>query len=124
MTDSTAFISSLVNSVPELELLMADHVAAFDELLPHVFMGDVSRFVLTKWHAKAHGSDDAAAVLKAVFTRLEIASSSNSDQVDELIGVSFVENLLPDANGLECLQTFVSPEMHERYREMFAAYGA
>src|SRR4051794_25540235 len=124
MTDCLAFISDLVDAVPELEGLLADHVATFDEVLPHVFMGDVTRFVLAKCQAKAAGSDHAAAVLKALFSSLEAASSWNSGEVDELIGVSFVENMLPEAKGLECLRTFMSPEMQERHREMFARFRA
>jgi len=45
------FVQDLVFAIPELKPLLANHLADNDELLPHVFIGDLTRFVVTTCHA-------------------------------------------------------------------------
>ena len=48
MSDGSHFITRLLESVPELQDLHDVHVADNGEMLSHVFMGDVSRFAISK----------------------------------------------------------------------------
>ncbi|GAA2757564.1 hypothetical protein GCM10009872_29240 [Actinopolymorpha rutila] len=82
-------VDRLVRAVPELEPVLRDHLDFYDELLPHLFLGEVTPQVV-EWA----GSDDPGleARARAVIDRLE-SEYGHDYQVDELIGASFVENL-------------------------------
>jgi hypothetical protein len=43
-----SFIKELLRTVPELQPAYAEHLNDNDTLLPHVFMGDVTRFVIAE----------------------------------------------------------------------------
>jgi len=62
--------------------LLEEHLADNGELLPHVFFGDLTRYVL------ADGEDKVAVV-----QCLENAMYGGAPSVEELIAVSFVENI-------------------------------
>src|SRR5919205_3077814 len=89
------FVRNLIARVPELQPLYNEHVADNDELLPHVFMGDVTRFVMTL-NANSSGKDDKFSVARQTLMKildfLEEGMAA-SDDVKELISVSFLENL-------------------------------
>ena len=86
-----ALINRLVAEVPALKPLYDDHVAFNDDLRPHVFFGDVTRFVTdafaaTDPRARADGSK--------VVRMLKEAMRAPEPGVVNLISVSFLENLL------------------------------
>ena len=82
MNDNESLCQELANAFPGIRVILDEHLADFDELLPHVFFGDLTRYVLS------NGADKASIV-----QRLEDKLSTSSESVDELICVSFVENL-------------------------------
>ena len=82
MTSTTEFCKSLVRTCPELEGLLAEHISDYDELLPNVFLGDVTRHVLTDGAGRCQ-----------IVEYLNKSSSSGDSDVENLIAVSFVENL-------------------------------
>ena len=45
-TTTTEFCESLVSNCPELKELLAEHISDCDELLPNVFLGEITRYVL------------------------------------------------------------------------------
>jgi hypothetical protein len=79
----------LLERVPELRANYDEHVADNGELLPHVFFGDVSRFVV----ARAAEGDDSAVGRCLAF--LEEALDNGDELAQELVVVSFVENIAP-----------------------------
>lgn len=91
-----ALINGLVADVPALKSLYDDHVAFNDELLPHVFFGDVTRFVTGSFARETHGARHDALRVLAI---LEDAMQQPEPSVENLISVSFAENLV----GEECL---------------------
>jgi hypothetical protein len=84
--ETTALVHQLVAAVPSLAPLLAEHLNDYDELLPHVFFGDLTRFVCM---TAVRDDPDADAIVAA----LESAMGSGSETVQELIGVSFLEDL-------------------------------
>ena len=77
-----SFCQTIAAQIPDLDSLLSEHVADYDEILPNVFMGDVTRYVLA----------DGAYRTKVVGA-LEEALCNRGPEVEELIAVSFVENL-------------------------------
>jgi len=85
---AAAFVDWLAGRHPAIEDLRREHVAYYDELLPHVFFGDVTRYVADL--ARSAGHDE---VLNDLLNDLDSAlGADQEDDVANLIWVSFVEN--------------------------------
>jgi hypothetical protein len=82
VTKSQILCERLAREFPGISVLLREHRSDHDGLLPHVFFGDLTRYVL------ADGKDKVAIV-----QRLEDAMSQGGPDVEELICVSFVENI-------------------------------
>lgn len=99
MTDPAQdFVAELVAEHDGLEPLLEEHKEDNGEVLPHVFFGD-----LTQWVVDQHLSADADPTeLVPLLTHLERGMADGTDEVKELIAVSFVENLpYPDEDGAD-----------------------
>lgn len=96
-------VTRLVRSVPVLESDLREHIEFYDELLPHLFMGEVTP-QLVDW-LQAGDVPRARAVLDA----LE-AEYGKDYQVDELIGASFIENL-PTDDSVSVVVELLGPKL-------------
>lgn len=77
-----SFCQELAEQIPGLESLLSEHIADYDDILPNVFIGDVTRYVLADGPYRTK-----------VVAALEDALCNRGPEVEELIAVSFVENL-------------------------------
>ena len=98
MDESISFVDGLVQAVPELTDCYRQHIEDNDELLPHVFMGDVTRFAVDQ----AANSKDYQ-ILKQLLKYLDAGIQSGSTEICELVGVSFLENLIGEDAALDKL---------------------
>ncbi len=98
MSANPSFIEELLRRVPDLRPIYDEHLRDNDTLLPHVFMGDVARFAI----AEADNPRSRPAVA-AVLEYLEDGLRTGADEVNELIVVSFVENLIGETTALKAL---------------------
>jgi hypothetical protein len=98
MNECNLFIDGLVLAIPELTNDYQQHIDGNGELLPHVFMGDVTRFAIDQ----AAKSKDYQ-ILQRLLTYLEAGIQSNSTEISELAGVSFLENLMGEDAALVTL---------------------
>jgi hypothetical protein len=94
-------MTDLAGSLPEANALLADHVAEYRELVPHVLMADVRRLFVDL--AEAH-EDGKVAILLAAVERL---AASTDDRVRNIAEVSFVEDLVlgMDAQSRRAIET-------------------
>ena len=76
------FCENLARECPALSDLLAEHKADYDDISPRVFLGDVTRYVL------AGGTKR-----RDIVTYLNKSVSSGDPDVENLVAVSFVENL-------------------------------
>ena len=83
------FIEDLLEKVPALVPIYDEHLRDYDTLIPHVFLGDVTRFVVALVNESPLSNE-----LKAVLDVLEVAMSKEDEEISELISVSFLENLI------------------------------
>lgn len=107
MTTVPELIQALLDNVPALRPLYQQHIRDYDELLPHVFFGDVSRLVEACFDPDILLDEDVA---RAVLAVLEAALEDPSDDVDNLIGVSFIENVA--AGSTPRLRALMGPRLH------------
>jgi hypothetical protein len=103
--DTKAFCESLSRRFPEVAPLLAQHIADYDQILPHVFMGDVTRYILSA----------AVESRKAIVMELERHFEDDSEEIQDLIAVSFVENLEDETHLKEALSGIHADALREEW---------
>jgi hypothetical protein len=99
MSEATiGVVDRLVERFGWLEPLLREHLADnFGEVLPHLFLGDVTRYLVTRMiHEWQANPDEAAAARNEVdemLDALEQEFMAGDEEVEDLIAVSFLENL-------------------------------
>jgi len=104
-------IEQILDCVPELRDAYERHVSDNDMLLPHVFMGEVARFVVEK---ARENTPESACLVDKVLALLEQAYERGDDAVQNLIGVSWIENLAKVGDVADKLRNLMGPVLrHE-----------
>jgi hypothetical protein len=93
----TDFMFRLTSMSYELAEVYQQHIADQDELLPHVLMGEITRLVISKVRR------EQTEWLPKFLQQLELGLSSDNNDIKELIGVSFVENLCGEDEVIQTL---------------------
>src|SRR5690349_18428135 len=94
----TTFVPTLVATIPEFQPIYVDHLAENGELLPHVLMGEFTRFLMEmvrKWRAAPTDAAGLGQTVERAIALMEDAMGSPDPKLRNLISVSFLENLLP-----------------------------
>lgn len=99
------FVSELLNAVPETKDIYQKHIDDNGETLPHVLLGDITRFVVDSYR-KANTS-----VLSRVLEFLEKSVSSSDEHLQELVVVSFLENLHQAGDDYDGLKKLLGPNL-------------
>lgn len=81
--------SALRVALPEFAAAIDEHVAYNERLLTHLLFGDLTRFVLD---AHKRGDDD---LVRRALEFLDSALREGDDAVQNLVSVSFIENVGP-----------------------------
>lgn len=92
------FIAQLLAEVPEFGPIYNAHVDYYDVLLPHVLMGDFTRFLFDVYRRSISETDNSGQWQQLVarsLSLMERAINSSDIALQNLISVSFIENLLP-----------------------------
>ena len=105
MNRNKLFIEELLDLVPELRSVYDKHLENNGSLLQHVFMGDATRFII----AEASKSQNEI-LLQKLLNYLE-AGLKQGEEVEELIVVSFVENLIDEKIALQVLKPLMGSNL-------------
>lgn len=93
-----SFVPQLLIEIPEFKPIYDEHIADNDEVLPHVLMGTFTRFLFDSYK-KSKSPDANGEACKQVVDRslnlMERAMGNGDLGVQNLISVSFLENLWP-----------------------------
>lgn len=92
MSDAITYndvVDELLKHVPEFRDEVEEHREFHGELLPHVLFGDLTRFVL---RAREEGQDE---LVQRALGFLDEALRRGDEQVDNLVSLSFVQNVEP-----------------------------
>lgn len=99
MSEATIdFIERLVGKHPRLMPILEEHVSDnFAEILPHLFFGDLTRYIVSRFLQQESGASpesiNARAECRRLLIDLEEAYAAGDEEIQELISVSFLENL-------------------------------
>jgi hypothetical protein len=120
----------MLGEIPELQPVYDEHMKDYDELLGHVFMGDVTRFVVSAY--KRSTSDEPNAeqwhqVLDRSLAFMEQALTMGDLYVEDIIQLSFLENLLPssddDVKAYRAIKLMLGPKLREELQAMLKYRG-
>lgn len=84
-------------------------------MLPHVLMGDVTRFVISQ-HQLELKSRSLSPVLDRCLSFLEKAMQADSQEVQELLSVSFLENLAQSDDLYFSIRSRLGPALKAELR--------
>jgi len=117
MSDQTiSFAKQIASCSPSLELLLKEHVKDNDEVLPHVFFGDIVRHVVSLILTARKDGPSSSSELTNILDSLEKAYSLGNGEIQELVSVSFLENLpRPGEEGAE-IRGIVGPHLKKQLR--------
>lgn len=101
----------IVKRIPEFSTSVAQHLETYGELLPHVLMGDFTRYLSSLCCASPANQDYALSQCQQALSILENAMNSNDPKLQELIAVSFVENLNPSDECYKCMKSKLGPSL-------------
>lgn len=94
MESTERLVHGLLEIAPELSVLHASHLDANDTLLPHVWMGDFSRYLVgLNERVGARSGSDEESTLNALLRFIDLQFRTGPEEVKELISVSFLENI-------------------------------
>jgi len=108
-----SFPAQLRAVVPGFDCIYDEHVADYDEVLPHVLLGDLVRFLSNE--VTVHGSESVA--LKTAMALLERGIESQDPRLQELVAVSFIENLDAEASSFPAIRSLFGPRLEEQYKQ-------
>ncbi len=109
------FVKSLASAFPSVRSLLDEHCGFYGEVLPHVFLGEVTR-ALVKLHAAPTRSREGTQ-LREVLAFLD-DRFRDDPSVHELLTVSFLENLpAPEEEG-HAIHALLGPNLKRAAQEM------
>jgi hypothetical protein len=99
-----AFVRELVARFPTLSPLLEEHIGDYEEILSHVFFGDLTHHVVSLLPTASHE-------LPAILAFLEETFAAGDAELQELISASFLENLpLAEETGGE-IRDILGPKL-------------
>jgi len=114
MTDMDGFVLDLIDRVPLLRPIYNEHVHDNHELIPYVFMGDVTRVVLALHDDTLRGNGVADERLTELLDALETGMASSEKSVQDMIAVSVLEYLDTKGFALEDFRQRLGPTLRHQ----------
>ena len=112
MSEATEdFVRRTVAEYPELEPMLTEHLNEnFGELLPHLWISDLARYVIDRYQAAG------TSAVSSILHHLD-AEAGRHPEIDELLAVSFLE-LMPYPNEPTADVTeLLGPNLREMLQE-------
>ena len=107
------FTDQLRQDVPGFDIVYREHIADYDTLLPHVLLGDLVRFLSRE--VELRGAKSLA--LTKAMSLLERGMVSRDERLQELIAVSFLENLDPADASFSTVRALFGTKLQEQYKK-------
>jgi hypothetical protein len=107
------FVQKLVARFPGLVARFDEHREHnFGAVLPHVFFGELTRYVVKLEEGEAWPE------LQAILDHLEGTFAAGDDELMTLISVSFLENLPRDGESIARIRCMMGPHLERELQAM------
>lgn len=93
--------------------LLQEHIDDYDALLPHVLMGDITRWIVQQFQ-----NDHSDPMLREVFDFLEEEFEDAQGSDRELISASFLENLPRNGQDGSGIREVLGPALRDQLRRI------
>ena len=95
MSAPSAYIQELAMKIGSIKDIYDQHLKEYDELLPHVFLGDLTRYIVHRVRSILSGEHgiEGRSEIEIIMQHFEKGMTSGTVEIQELIAVSFLENL-------------------------------
>jgi hypothetical protein len=110
--DFNQFVEKLRTGVRGFGRVYDQHVSYYQEVLPHVLLGDLVRYL--KSIAGSQGPERVA--LDEAMGLLECGMGSTDAKLQELVAVSFLARLDPEDEDVEAIRARFGDRLKERYQ--------
>ncbi len=117
-----SFMQKLLDEVPELSGVYQEHEEYMGEVLSHVLLADVTRFVIDQ-HRSEINLKTQSSLLNRCLDVLEQGMSAKEDVVQELVAVSFLENLAQSDGLYFSLRERLGPALRAQLKFCEDEYG-
>lgn len=108
--ENLEFLNRMLVQVPELSRVYEEHRNIGKRILPHVLMGDITRFVIAQ-HQNELDSQTRSSILERCLDFLEKGITEEVEEVQELISVSFLENLAQSDALYDSIRSRLGPSL-------------
>lgn len=113
--NEVAFVEALVHQFQVLLGVFEQHLEEQrGEVFPHVLMGDVTRWLVGRFITS--GSSDT--LLRDILGFMEQAFDDDEEQVQELLAVSFLENLPRFGEQGFAIRSILGPSMQKELQRL------
>lgn len=118
--ETVSFVRATVERFPIFEELLQTHMNDnFGEILPNVFLGELTRYVVDlASNPQDDSGDDKELRVSEVLRYLENQFVQGGDEIQELISVSFLENLPRQGTPGHEIRNLVGPNMRNQLRKI------
>ena len=116
---TVSFVDQLANTFPGLRSIYDEHVAAnFGEVLPHVFFGDLMPYLVDLFVQSRRRETGGPAELqvRGILNALEEAYVAGPVEVQDLVAVSFLENLPRSGEVGSPIRDWLGPRLQAQLR--------
>ena len=113
-----ALFAEIVRRAPQFETVVQAHLRDYDELLAHVLMADLVRFVGARYLSPQNNAGvPTEGEIVEILRLLEEELAGGDPETENVIAASFVENLLGE-DFLEPLLARFGPNLRREYDKM------
>jgi hypothetical protein len=106
----------LIAEVPEFRGRYEEHLLVFEDALPHLLFGELSRFTL-----EAYGRHDSELVVR-ILDLMERFKHDGDKETRNLVDASFIENIAP-ADVDRLFFALCGPLTHESFQRWWGDLG-
>jgi hypothetical protein len=114
-------VPTLVAEIPSLRPRLTSHVQDQQEILPHVFFGNLTRYVLSLLDRAS--PSDCQDEIDRILAVLEKGMEDSDPDVCDLIGTSFLENLDQTGPHYDKIVPLLGPKLKASLMEMRKQMG-
>lgn len=115
---TTSFVEQMVLKFPNLAPMLKDHIEAnLGEILPHPFMGEVTEYLELRSPTSNSSSERD---LREMLKFFEESYVNGNDEVQNLIAVSFLENLPREGQQGDFIRKLVGPNLPNLKKQLDA----
>jgi hypothetical protein len=111
------FIDELLRAAPDFERVYEEHLMEYDEVLPHVLMGEFTRWFISTVRSVAPPAArtvPSSPALAPVLELLEREWEEGVGSVRELVSASFLENLHQAGPDYQRVKSTLGPRLRDQ----------